>query len=158
MTPKPPFLRCVSIAWILVSSAAGAAERADVRDLMTPDEFRASGLGKLSADELEALNRWLVRFTARDAPELRLQDETVKEEIKRADEEGIRTRIVGEFTGWDGDTVFRLENGQIWKQRLGGRWFHRATSPEVELRKNFMGYWELRIVEANRAVGVTRVE
>ena len=41
----------------------------DVRVLMTPEEFQAAGLDKLSPQELEALNRWVVRYTAGDAPE-----------------------------------------------------------------------------------------
>lgn len=28
----------------------------------------------------------------------------------------IRSKIVSEFTGWSGDTIFELQNGQIWKQ------------------------------------------
>jgi hypothetical protein len=82
----------------------------------------------------------------------------VRKEIEKVDATGIRTRIVGEFRGWEGNTVFRLENGQTWKQRLPGRWFHKAMSPEVELRKNMMGYWVLRLVEADRAIGVTRID
>ena len=28
----------------------------------------------------------------------------------------IKNRIVNEFKGWSGDTIFELQNGQIWKQ------------------------------------------
>jgi hypothetical protein len=125
---------------------------------MSSEDFLAAGLDKLTPKEIDALNRWLVRFTAKDAPELTRESEAVKEEVKRVEQEGIKTRLVGEFRGWDGDTVFRLENGQVWKQRIKGRWFYRATAPEVELKKNFLGFWELRIVEANRAIGVTRID
>ena len=37
-------------------------------------------------------------------------------------------------------------------------WNYRASAPEVELSKNFMGYWMLRVLEADRAVGVTRID
>ena len=151
-------LALVAAAFVVLSSPVPATEAPDVTELMTPEEFRASGLEKLSAEELAVLNRWLVRFAAKDARQLREHSEAVREEIKRVDDESLRTRIVGEFRGWDGETVFRLENGQTWKQRLRGRWFYRATSPEVELRKNFLGYWEMRIVEADRAIGVTRID
>jgi hypothetical protein len=40
---------------------------------MTPEEFDASGLEKLSPQEIEALNRWIVRYTAHEAPEVRRQ-------------------------------------------------------------------------------------
>ena len=29
---------------------------------------------------------------------------------------GIKSRIVNDFNGWSGDTIFEFENGQIWKQ------------------------------------------
>lgn len=130
----------------------------DVRELMSPEEFDAAGLERLSPPELEALNRWLLRYTARQGSDLGQHREIVEEEVRKFEEEGLRTRIVGEFNGWSGDTVFRLENGQVWKQRLPGRWHYRAHAPEVELRKNFMGFWMLRVLATDRAVGVTRVE
>jgi hypothetical protein len=142
----------------LPAATASAESPPDISALMTPDEFNAAGLQRLSPSELEALNRWLLHYTARQASDLRQHSESVTEEIRKVEQEGIRTRIVGEFRGWDGNTVFRLENGQVWKQRLPGQWYHRANAPEVELSKNMMGFWMLRVVSADRAVGVTRVE
>ena len=143
---------------VLLAPAVTAEAPPDVRTLMTADEFKDAGLERLSPTELEALNRWLLLYTARQASGLRQHNEVVKEETRKVEQEGILTRIVGEFHGWDGDTVFRLENGQVWKQRLPGEWHYRASAPEVELSKNFMGYWMLRVVDADRAVGVTRIE
>jgi hypothetical protein len=143
---------------LLLAPAVTAEAPPDVRELMTPEEFDATGLERLSPSELEALSRWLLRYTARQTSELRQHSEFVEEEVRRFEEKGIQTRIVGEFNGWHGDTLFRLENGQVWKQRLPGQWRYRANAPEVELRKNFMGYWMLRVLAADRAVGVTRVE
>ncbi len=125
---------------------------------MTPEEFRAAGLDKLSAEEIEALNRWVVRYTAKDAPEVRRNDVVVQAEIAKTDADAIKTRIAGEFRGWEGETVFRLQNGQVWKQRLAGRWSYHADSPEVELRKNMMGFWVLKVVAESRAIGVTRLQ
>lgn len=143
---------------LLLAMTASAEPPPDLREMMTPDEFSAAGLERLSPTELEALSRWLLRHTARQASDLRQDSESVKQEIRKVEEEGVRTRIVGEFRGWDGDTIFRLENGQVWRQRLPGNWHYRASAPEVELSKNFMGYWMLRVLEADRAVGVTRIE
>ena len=142
---------------LLLAPIVAAESPPGVRELMTADEFRAAGLERLSPSELEALDGWLLRYTARQTSELRQDSELVREEVRRVEREGIRTRISGEFLGWDGDTLFRLENGQVWKQRLPGQWSYRANAPEVELRKNFMGYWMLRVLDADRAVGVTRV-
>lgn len=143
---------------LLLAPTVTAEAPPDVRALMTADEFNAAGLERLSPSELEALNRWLLRYTGKQASELRQHSEIVKEEVQKVEQEGIRTRIAGEFHGWDGDTLFRLENGQVWKQRLPGKWYYRANAPEVELSKNLMGYWMLRVVDADRAVGVTRID
>ncbi len=89
---------------------------------------------------------------------MREHSTVVREEIKRVDAAVYKTRIVGEFRGWYGDTIFRLENGQTWRQRLSGKWFHKADSPEVEISKNVMGYWVLRVVGEDRSVGVVRVD
>ncbi|MEM1230431.1 MAG: hypothetical protein AAGI15_07845 [Pseudomonadota bacterium] len=69
----------------------------------------------------------------------------------------IRTRIRGEFEGWTGKTLFRLENGQIWRQRIGGRYRLRRTAPEVEVFKGRFGYY-LKLLETGRQVGVRRVK
>jgi hypothetical protein len=134
------------------------AEGLDVRKLLTPEQFHAAGLDKLTEQEIDALNRWLVTYTARDAPEMRRSDVVIQAEVKKVEAEGTKTRIAGEFHGWDGDTIFRLENGQVWKQRLPGRWVYHADSPEVLLHKNLMGFWVMKVISADRAVGVARVE
>ena len=147
----------VAIAWLLASPAF-AESHPDVRALMTADEFKDAGLERLSPSELEALNRWLAHYSARQVSELRPHSEFVKEEARKVEQEGIRTRIAGEFNGWDGHTVFRLENGQVWKQRQPGKWHYEASAPEVELSKNVMGYWMLRVLGADRSIGVTRID
>ena len=142
----------------LTLCGAVRADGPDIRKLMTPEEFQAAGLDKLTPQQIEALNRWVVRYTAHEAPEVRRQDEVVKAEAAKAEDEGIKTRIAGAFEGWDGDTVFRLQNGQVWKQRLEGRWHYRADSPEVELHKNLMGFWVLKVVETDKSIGVKRLQ
>jgi len=154
-------LPCLAIA-ALVSLAPPAIRAAeptlDITRIMTPEEFQAAGLDKLEAAELEALNRWILQYTVRDAPQVRQHDPTVRQQVRGGDAGVLRSRILGSFRGWSGDTVFRLEDGQVWQQRLPGNYFHRAESPEVELRRNALGFWELRIVATNRAVGVKRIE
>ena len=43
----------------------------------------------------------------------------------------IESRIDGEFKGWEGKTVFKLQNGQIWQQASYGYRFTVADSPKV---------------------------
>jgi len=63
--------------------------------------------------------------------------------------------IRGPFTGWDGKTVFELENGQVYRQRRQGKWRTSLVDPEVRITKNFLGMFEMEI--DGHSIGVTRV-
>ncbi len=147
----------VAISAMFGLQAVGAGEVLDVRDLMSADEFEAAGLDRLSQEEVDVLNAWLLRYTAREAPILRTSNEDVREEVRKVEAEVIKSRIDGDFDGWSGKTVFVLQNGQIWQQRMGGSWRHHAIAPEVEIRKNFMGFWDMQMVDGGRQVGVKRL-
>lgn len=45
--------------------------------------------------------------------------------------EVIDSQIAGEFTGWDGNTVFRLMNGQIWQQASYAYTHHYDFMPKI---------------------------
>ena len=72
--------------------------------------------------------------------------------------EEIESRLIGEFTGWQGNTTFRLENGQVWRQAERGRLVFRADAPLVTIRRGAFGTYRLSIEGVNRAVRVRRVE
>lgn len=60
---------------------------------------------------------------------------------KKAKEPGrIESRIIGEFHGWTGDTIFRLENGQVWKQAGPGYFRIDLKNPKVVIKKLLIGY------------------
>eukprot|EP00494_Astrolonche_serrata_P017904 UN18094 len=117
--------------WVLFCTALASASRADetstfpgVQRLMSDQEYSDSGLDKLSPEEIRALNQWLIRYTAGEAQVL----VTTNEEVKEADRSlEILSSIVSPFKGWSGDTVFRLENGQVWQQRRRGNYFYDGS-------------------------------
>jgi hypothetical protein len=126
-----------------------------IKKLMSSEEYSASGLERLSAEELEALNAWLVRYTGGEAAILRVENEEVLEARKDFE---LRSRISGTFKGWSGETVFRLENGQVWRQRLSGRYTYTGPpNPEVLISRNFMGFFKMTMVETGKSVGVSVV-
>jgi len=123
--------------------------------LMTEQEFEGTGLRKLSPKELEALNQWLVRYTAGDAQVLQATSETVREAEKNFE---VESRIMGDFKGWTGKTVFRLENGQVWKQRLSGRYPYRGpANPKVVISRNWLGFFKMTLVDIDKSIGVSQV-
>ena len=125
-----------------------------IERMMKAEDFEAAGLGKLSPAELEKLNQWLMRFLAYESKQIIKTDEKLQE----LQNVPVRSRIVGTFRGWDGDTTFILDNGEVWKQRLPGRYAVKLDDPEVEISRNLLGFYELKIVQTGRKVGVTRVK
>jgi hypothetical protein len=94
------------------------------------------------------------------SPEVEAEFGMERAETKQAKElKKIQSRYVGEFTGWDGDTEFQLENGQVWKQIRSGRLAWRADSPMITIdRKGFMGAYRLSVEGVNKKVIVRRLK
>lgn len=132
---------------------------------MSPEEFRAAGLDRLSAEQLANLNAWLGRTleseTARAA-------ETAREEVKDASRgfldfgssEPIAARIQGEFRGFGKGRRYALDNGHVWEQvdeaRLAGV---RLESPDVTIAPALIGnVWYLSVKGYNTRAKVRRIE
>ncbi len=145
---------------------------AGLQDDMDEAEFRAAGLHKLSPEELAVLNRWLnkapqqpqaapnsveTRVTKAAPKVTEFGQEQLEVPVAAEVPSAIRAHIEGEFRGWDGKTIFRLDNGQVWQQRIGGRYRGpKMTDPEVEIVKGRFGYY-LEVLSSNRSVGVKRI-
>lgn len=69
----------------------------------------------------------------------------------------IESRITGDFYGWTGNTVFKLENGQVWQQAGPGYFRIHLKSPKVVVKKLLIGY--VLLVEGySKEVFVRRVQ
>ena len=146
----------IFITFMLSSVAAAAAGDAfpGVQKLMTAEEFKAAGLDKLSTQERQALDTWLTKFTATEAPALLESNEEVKE-VQAA--HVISANIKQPFEGWSGKTVFYLDNGQVWRQRLRGRHVYRGDDTRVVIKKNAFGFYRLTHLATGKSVGVKQV-
>ena len=125
-----------------------------IKQMMSAKEFHAAGLDKLSPGELRSLDTWMLHFLAYDSSQVVKADKV----IKKLQKIPVRRRIKGHFHGWDGSTVFTLDNGEVWKQRLPGRYATSLDNPEVEIIRNLLGFYELRIVKSGSKIGVTRIK
>lgn len=148
---------------LLVPTALLASEFSSLEERMSAAEFRAAGLDKLSPAELEALNQWLRtrgllggESRAPDTPPAVLD----RTGFRDAPSSGpIVSRIRGNFRGWSGNTVFELENGQVWRQADGGApvFSVNLVDPVVTIREGVLGGWLLSVEGYNRSVRVVRV-
>lgn len=139
------------IAFLLVLGAGLAPLKAaqpensefpGVEKAMTPADYEAAGLQKLEAAERAKLDEFIRNYVAKSNEKVATEavDKAVKEN-KVSAPEVIQSRIVGPFTGYDGRTVFTLENGQRWAQsQRDHAFFPKIDSPPVIIVKSGFGY------------------
>jgi hypothetical protein len=71
----------------------------------------------------------------------------------------IESRIDGEFTGWEGHTIFTLENGSRWRVANSGGYYSPAVAhPKVKVFPAALGGFWMRIEGVNPRVKVLPVE
>ncbi len=179
MQLKPLFSpsRAILALVLTMLSASAAADRpfSTLEERMTGQEFRETGLHKLSDEELAALNRWIRRRSLAEGEPVATAPGAAREPASasaaaepvdrrglpstdRADRSPISSRIVGSFSGWEGNTRFQLENGMVW-QATGADRYQVATveNPAVEIRPGAFNTWRMRVDGVYREVRVQRV-
>lgn len=153
---------------LLMISAAGAAQQpfSTVEEQMTGKEFNAAGLEKLTPDELSALNEWirgrsLATLDAAKPAATGSGDDRGFDIQKMQDQDRtpITSSLVGEFTGWDGQTVFKLDNGMIWEQADKDNFYIRAVQkPVVHIKPGAFKTWKLSIEGYSSSCKVKRIQ
>lgn len=136
---------------------AGSGNQKDfpgVEKMMSAEEFSRTGLDRLTPEQLGALNEWLVRYTAGDAYVVQTTSEEVRAAVPAF---RIEARILPPFTGWSGQTLFRLDNGQVWQQRIKGRYSFTGDDTRVVITRNALGFYNLKLASSGRSVGVEPV-
>lgn len=113
-----------------------------VEKAMTPTQYEAAGLSKLDPAERAKLDDFIRNYVSVSNEKVATAavDKAVKEN-KVSAPEIINSRIVGPFTGYNGRTVFTLENGQRWAQsQRDTAYYPRMESPGVIIVKKGFGY------------------
>lgn len=92
-----------------------------IQESMTPEEFTAAGLDKLSPAELEYLDAWLqgYRHTAEKKAAEKATAEVAEKVARtrpRLPTDPILSRVDGTMVPLTGRTIIKLENGTKWKQ------------------------------------------
>lgn len=153
----------------LPAFAQSTATQPPIEQAMTPEQFKAAGLDKLSAEELANLNTWLNRTitteTARAAEQAAVQATEKVETENRGffhfgSSEPIEAHIAGQFNGFRKGNTYTLDNGQQWRQTdtasLAGV---RVDSPAIRITPSLIGNtWYLRIDGYNTRAKVERVK
>ena len=161
-------IRSLAVALLLAClSPLASAQTAQpaIEKQMTPEQFKAAGLDKLSADELAHLNAWLGRTLETQTAKASAETKQRIEHENRGfltfnSEEPITGRIAGEFHGFDKGRIYTLDNGQVWQQiddaQLPGI---RLTNPDVRIKPALMGNtWYMAVSHYNTRAQVKRIK
>jgi hypothetical protein len=135
-----------------------------LRRVMTPVEFSRAGLNKLTPSELASFEEWLGAYTEAVAQIVRAEkskspaaqpSQTARPSFNTA--AVIETCIDDDFEGWDGETIFKLCNGQIWQQSEYAYTYHYAYRPDVIIYKSGSGY-RLKVEGVAETIGIVRIK
>jgi hypothetical protein len=138
-------IRCVIFGLCAICSCtkpAGAAQEeisGSIQQMMTPEEFNAAGLNKLSPEELQKLDAWLQGY--RQVAEKNAEKKATAR-AERTKMDLIVSRVDGTFNGLTGRTLIRLEDGTVWKQaNADDRYRSKVTDhPAAAVIHGIFGY------------------
>ncbi len=68
----------------------------------------------------------------------------------------IESQIDGEFEGWEGETIVKLTNGEIWQQSEYFYNYHYAFMPKVLIFLSNGGY-KMKVDGVEKSVGVSKL-
>ena len=170
----------VALLALMIAISAYAAEGfSSLEEQMTGKEFMATGLNKLSQEELDALNEWIRSRSlgTLDAPQAATASATAavatttpQSEVAGGDRRGlasddskdetpIRSKILGEFNGWDGQTIFKLENGMIWVQDDRDKFYVKdMENPIAVIEPGMFNSWHLHVEGYKSECKVRRIQ
>lgn len=117
-----------------------------IKNLMNASEFNNCGLNKLNSAELENLNSWFFSFMLTALTSVNDSGDV------------IESRIDGNFEGWEGDTIFRLTNGQIWEQVSYDYKYHYAYMPEVTIVRTKNNRYKMMVEGMSKSIYVERIK
>jgi len=139
--------------------ANAPAQQTKIEQVMTPKELQDTGIATLTASQRQALNDWLNRYSLKLLPAASQQERTTPESrpVRSSCSPAIESRISGEIEGWDGDTIFKLDNGQIWQQAAYDYTYFYAYRPEVTIYQTSAGC-RMKVEDETETVLVKRIK
>lgn len=157
---------------LAAAPAARAQSASSLENRMGEEAFQAAGLDKLSPRQLQRLETWLdAHGTTLDADGARSGSQAANADThQRAtsanndhednEREKVKSRLDGEFHGWNGHKTFHLANGQVWRQTGNDTWNPGVSvkNPKVIIKPSLFGSWLLELDAFNASTRVHRVK
>jgi hypothetical protein len=146
----------------LLSFAYGMAIAADypavpLESLMTKGAQEAIGVSSMTPSQREALRRTLIDNFAAGFEKGKEVGLKAIARARAGSPSVIESKIDGEFEGWQGETIVKLVNGQIWQQAEYRYEYHYAFMPDVLIYRSGGGY-KMKVKGTDEAVGVLQLK
>ncbi len=139
-----------------------------VETLMSPQELKDTGLSTLTTAQRKSFDEWLNRYTS-TVVSVALSQNTNESSAARSTESApprtdvstdcapaIESNLAGDFNGWEGETVFKLDNGQIWEQAEHSYTYSYSYRPEVTIYR-VSGGCRLKVEDEDETILVRRI-
>ncbi len=157
--------RMLSVALLTAGllTVQGQEPQLRIEQVMTQEELQRTGVATLSPLQREALNRWLLSYTLRiitASPSAKQQSTATTSPPRAAGSScspAIESTISGEFNGWEGETIFKLDNGQIWQQAEYDYTYSYSYRPDVTIYQTSSGC-RLKVEDEEETIIVKRIK
>jgi hypothetical protein len=141
----------LSIFWT-VQLTSTAAQDIQLEQLLSKEEQSRLGTPAMSPDKRAALRDALVRLYQQGYRAGHSNTKLVTAPAASA----VDTQVDGEFNGWEGETIVKLMNGQIWQQTEYHYEYHYAYMPKVLVYPSGGGF-KMKVDGTSQPVGVERL-
>jgi hypothetical protein len=142
---------CLSCFWLVQYSAA-VSEEIRLEQLLTKDEQSRLGITTISPEGKTVIRDALIRMYQQGYRAGQIANKSVAVPAPSV----IETQVDGEFSGWEGETIIKLINGQIWQQTEYHYEYHYAYMPKVLVYLSGSGF-KMKVEGTEQAIGVQRL-
>lgn len=134
----------------------------ELSSIISEEQMRAIGISNLTEAQKEALRVVLIEkfLNGYEAGQKQKEEKPSADSSKPPAPENpqiIKSKIDGEFEGWEGETIFKLLNGQIWQQNEYNYHYHYAYMPSVVIYRDSSGY-KMKVEGVKKTIRVTRLK
>jgi hypothetical protein len=143
------------LAVVIFGSAIPSVAQANApwEQLLARQEQAKLGIASMSAEKRESSGGALLRTFSRE------QSAAQQADRSRGIAAGagvMETQVDGDFIGWEGQTIVKLSNGQIWRQTEYHYEYHYAYMPRVLIFPSGDGS-KMRVDGTSKPIGVQRL-
>lgn len=124
--------------------------------VLSASQLEAIGVSQMSETQKETLRMALISTYSNGyeaGREKAVEQAITSLQQKAVPENTIESQVDGDFEGFEGETIIKLMNGQIWQQTDYWYHYHYSFMPKVIIFKSGGGY-KMKVDGIDKAVGV----